>query len=151
MNIRTRFITLLCAALAANLLLVACGSDDNDSQEAQIEQPAKEHDIEAGNKQKPADEFPEDVVVPSDWFIIAKAPADDGFILSATTKDTVDVALAAVRQLFTDEGWTETGVQKPNAMMTQVSFSKDGRITNLNFINSYQARNVQLTTSKKPN
>ena len=151
MNIRTRFITLLCAALAANLLLVACGSDDNDSQEAQIEQPAKEHDIEAGNKQKPADEFPEDVVVPSHWSIIAKAPANDGFFLSATTNDTVDVALAAVRQLLAEEGWTETGVQKPNAMMTKVSFTKDGRTTDLNFISSYKSRNVQLTTSNKPN
>lgn len=151
MNIRTSSITLLCAALAASLLLVACGGNDNDSQEAQTEQPAKEHGIEPGNKQKPADEFPEDVVIPSNWSIIAKAPVDDGFIVSARTDDTVDVALAAVRQLLAEEGWTETDMRKPNAMMTRVTFTKDGRITDLNFIDSYKSRNVQLTTSKKPN
>jgi hypothetical protein len=155
-------------------LLVACGGNDDDSRERQIEQAAKEHGLDAdvtmgadgevsnvvinnangaqiGKDLKLPSGFPEDVVLPDTWTIMASSPTPGGFMLNGTTETTVDEAVAEARQLLTDEGWAEIGFAQPNAMMTQVGFEKDDRMTNLNFMDTGATKNVQLVTMKKPN
>ena len=160
--------------LSAALLLVSCGGGDNDSREAQMEAMAKKHGIDAdvsldedgevasvvieqgyggarvGTNLELPDGFPDDVPVSSDWTIMAVSPTPGGYMINGSTERTVDEALAAVRQQLTAEGWTETGFSNSNSVMTQVGFSKDERITNINLMDTGANRSVQLVTMQKP-
>jgi hypothetical protein len=170
MNIHFKLI----ATLGATLLLASCGGNDNESRENQIEAQAKEYGIDAdvtvgddgevtnavikqpggaqvGNNLQLPEGFPEDVPIPSDWTVMATSPAPGGFMVNAMTDATADEAVAGIREQLTAQGWTESGFSQPNAMMTQVGFSKDDRMTNLNLMDTGDARNVSLVTMTKPN
>jgi hypothetical protein len=82
---------------------------------------------------------------------MATSPAPGGFMVNAMTDATADEAVAGIREQLTAQGWTESGFSQPNVMMTQVGFSKDDRMTNLNLMDTGDARNVSLVTMTKPN
>lgn len=167
-------ITNLLAIAGTTILLASCGGKDNENREKQIEDAAQEHaadadvtlrdmsevtsavvaqtnDAQAGRNPKLPDDFPRDVAVPDEWSIMSAAPMDGGFMLTATTTATVEEALELLREQMTAAGWTEVGSAQAASVMTQIGFTKDGRVTNLNIIKSRKNRNVQLVTIPKKN
>lgn len=155
------------------LMLVACGGNDNDAREKQMEEMARDHGIDAdvsmdedgevssvtikgmGNSQvgtnlKLPEGFPEDVPIADDWSIIAVTPAPGGYSVSAMTDSSIEEALDAARDLLASEGWTETRAAQNNPMMVQAGFSKDQRMTNLNLIDTGDNRTIQLITMQRP-
>jgi hypothetical protein len=162
------------AMSAAMLFLVACGGSEQEQREEQIEAMARKHGIDAdvavdeagevtavainnangtqiGKNLKLPDGFPADVPVPEEWTIMAVSPMQGGYMLNSTSSRPVEDSLAEIRQSLTAEGWAETGFAQPAPMMTQISFAKDDRITNLNLMDTGASRNVQLVTMPRPN
>ncbi|GJL95625.1 MAG: hypothetical protein DHS20C05_20300 [Hyphococcus sp.] len=164
------------AVAAAATLLASCGGgkDDAASREAQIEKEAAKHGIDAdvtvddkgdvetvelkhgntvvGNNVSLPDGFPEDIVIPSDWNVMASAPVPgvSGFSIQALSNDDADTILATVRKSMTANGWSEISDGAPAAAMARAGFEKDGRMATFAIIPNGETNAVQLMTMKKP-
>ena len=160
--------------LGAAALLVACGGGNNETREKQMEKVAKDHGVDAdvkldkngevekveikkgkarvGTNLDLPDGFPKDVPVSADWKVISSTPvADGGFMIQAMSMEDVETVLPALREAMTDAGWTETQFSEAAPTMTQISFEKDDRMTNVNLIIPGSSHiTLQLTTMKKP-
>ena len=166
--------TFTAAAVAAFVLAACGGSSDTDKREAEIEAYAAEHGVDAdvevdetgevssvtirqgggtvGNNLSLPDGFPEDVKLPANWTIQSSAPVPpDGYMLTGMVDDTVEGVSAAVRETLTAEGWAETAADAPSSIMSRISFEKEGRMTNVNIMNTGgENLSVQILTMTKP-
>ena len=164
----------LMAAIGA-LTLAACGGGD-EAKEQQLEDYAAQHGVDAdveldekgevksvtvnnangarvGQDLSLPDGFPDDVHVSDNWSVMATSPVPQGgFMLNATTPESAEATLSAIRQAMLAKGWAVEAETQSGAMMTQIGFVKDDRLASFNLMDTGGAAlNVQLVTMKKPN
>ena len=173
MKLKTTLNTTLSIFAAASLLAACGGGGGDEAREIKMEAEAAKHGIDADvelddkgevksvtvnngmgakvgkNLDLPAD-FPSDVPVSEGWSIMSTSPTPGGFMVQATTGDSVEDTLAAIRKDMTAQGWTEESADQPNAMMSRIGFTKDDRLTSFNLMAVEPNLTVQLVTMKRP-
>ncbi|WOR13898.1 hypothetical protein RYZ27_08970 [Hyphomonas sp. FCG-A18] len=161
-------------ALAAALLMSACGGTDSiEDRERAMEDLAAKHGIDVDVKLSETGDtkqvvvntaggqvgtglelppgFPNDVIVPSDWNIMAaNSPMPQNYMVQALTKDSVNAVLETVRQEMSQAGWTEAESSQMTPQMSRVSFEKDDRLTAYTITQNGETQLVQVVSMPKP-
>ena len=163
------------AAAGFGLLLAACGGSDAPEdapvagEEAAVETEADtpadtpapaaapEDETDPGNGSVTGTDlelpegFPSDVALPEGVSITATMPVPpDGFSIQGSSDLGVEALGEAVREAMEGEGWTALQPEEDSAQMVRIQFEKDGRVANVNIIDSGETSTLQLVTMTKP-
>lgn len=159
------------AAILALGSLAACGQPDtSETRESELEDYAAQHGIDAditvddngdvssvtmnsaGGGQVGTDlplppGFPDDVVLHSSEAVYSVTPSPGGiFMVQAFSDATIEDLSAWHRSEMQQRGWTEQGGSGSGPL----SFRKDGRLANINFIPNGGRVTVQIMTMPMP-
>lgn len=161
-------------AIATGLLISACGGSDSvEDRESAMEDLAARHGVdvdvelsETGETKKVVvnaaggqvgsglelpSGFPTDVIVPSDWNIMAaSSPMPQNYMVQALTEEDFAAVLEAVRHEMSQAGWKEAETAQMTPQMSRVSFEKGERLTAYTVTQNGETQLVQVVSMPKP-
>ena len=160
--------------IATGLLISACGGNNSvEDRERAMEDLAAKHGIDvdvdlsetgetkqvvmntAGGQvgsglELPAG-FPNDVIVPSDWNIMAaSAPMPQNYMVQAIAEDDLSAVLETLREEMSELGWTEAETAQMTPQMSRISFEKGDRLTGYTITQNGETQLVQVVSMPKP-